>query len=211
MEVLKSDCRSAHEVGYMIFQWHGKNGPSSATRTWHHQVPTPPPSRDWCESSHATCWGPLASLESILFMLPHTTLGVVKATPKLMLHIVYGMIHISHFLCKLEQSTMFAIVCFRISQNPCISLHCHHLLGCLERNFAMCHWGESWHLISNINVVRATPCSTDVIDIPMCAQVDFDVRTRNGVVGSVTMMGVAIWPMRQVKFLLGGSKQLRPL
>ena len=30
------------------------------------------------------------------------SLMFVKAIPKLMLHIVYGMIHISHFLCKLE-------------------------------------------------------------------------------------------------------------
>ena len=114
------------------------------------------------------------------------------------------------FFVSWSQSAMFTIVCFRISQNPCINLHCQHLLGHLEWNFSMCHW-ESWHLISNINVVWVTPCSTDVIDTPMCAQVDFDARARNGVVGFVKIMGVTIWPMRQVKFLLGGSKQLRPL
>ena len=38
-------------------------------------------------------------------------------------------------------------------------------------------------LFLNINVVWATPWSTNVKDTPVCAQVDFDVGARNGVFG----------------------------
>lgn len=105
------------------------------------------------------------------------------------------------FFVSWSKSVMLANCCFCISEKPMYWLALSNTFWdvwntTLQR--ATGNHGNQTPISMWYEPPHALPML--IIDTPICAQVDF-----------VRMVRVTIWPMWEVKFLLSGSKQLRPL
>jgi hypothetical protein len=143
-----------------------KKPPSAEIRTQHRRMPIFLALREWYLSSHAICTVLQANLAHTSSCSYCTTFDVIRAKPKLILHIISGAVFLLQSFVHGSWFAMFASSDSGIVQSLYIGLHCPTILAELAGILAICQWKEK-QSIYNTDVVCATPCFAEP-RIPLC-------------------------------------------